>query len=49
MVCRITLAESHARLRLKTEVEEEDALEVIQLYEESLTTRFGKLEDHAHW
>ncbi|XP_078325111.1 minichromosome maintenance domain-containing protein 2-like isoform X5 [Crassostrea virginica] len=37
----ISLAESHARLRLKTEVEEEDALEVIQLYEESLTTRFG--------
>lgn len=42
------MAESHARLGLRTEVEEEDALEVIQLYEESLTTRFGKLEDHDY-
>ena len=48
MVCRISLAESHARLGLRAKVEEEDALEVIQLYEESLTARFGKLKDHAY-
>ncbi|XP_062572280.1 minichromosome maintenance domain-containing protein 2-like [Saccostrea cucullata] len=37
----ISMAESHARLCLKSRVEEEDALEVIMLYEESLTSMFG--------
>nr|XP_034301606.1 minichromosome maintenance domain-containing protein 2 isoform X5 [Crassostrea gigas] len=37
----IALAQSHARLCLRNVVEEEDALEVIQLYEESLTIMFG--------
>ncbi|XP_061183999.1 minichromosome maintenance domain-containing protein 2-like [Saccostrea echinata] len=37
----ISMAEGHARLCLKSYVEEEDALEVILLYEESLTAMFG--------
>ncbi|XP_056010185.1 minichromosome maintenance domain-containing protein 2-like [Ostrea edulis] len=37
----ISMAQSHARLCLRTSVEEEDALEVILLYEESLTAMFG--------
>ena len=40
---RQSLAYSHAKLSLRSEVTMDDALMAIKLYEESLTARFGKL------
>ena len=39
---RQSLAYSHAKLSLRSEVTMDDALMAIRLYEESLTARFGK-------
>ena len=40
---RLSLAYSHAKLSLRSEVTMDDALIAIKLYEETLTARFGKL------
>ena len=40
-MCRVTVTLSHARLSLRQEAQEEDAVFAIMLYEENLMNRTG--------
>lgn len=42
LVCSTSLASAHARLSLRLQVTEDDAVMAIYLYEESVTCRYGQ-------